>query len=206
MEVADEIVEHDPRGLIQFVRLCGMTAVARFLSWRIRSRVERARERTDQNHLLFSPHVSVSPDGGSLWEICPESNEKRIMSLAEALVVPWPWNRTRLARSLASIGADREWGTWKHDRDNHFAELWLPLGIVWVSNGNHSITTGIIGGRGKLRVNTIRDISGVYDHVRCDGENFRRAHDSSVIEPVRDPEFAAIFEVGRLMLQHQVSA
>lgn len=152
MEVANQIVEHDPRGLVPFVRLCGMAAVARFLSWRLRSRRESAPCRTDVDYLLFPLHRPIGPDGKNLRGLCPET-----------------------------------------------------VGIVWVSNGNHSITAGIIRGEGKLRVGTIRDIRPVYQHVRYDGEHFHRSHDGSVIEPVRDPEFAAIFEVGRFMLKHSVA-
>lgn len=69
----------------------------------------------------------------------------------------------------------------------------------WVIGGNHSIAAGIIHARGEMIPEIAYDISDVYDHVVCDGLDFRRAHDHSMITPVADLEMAAIFEVGRII-------
>jgi len=40
----------------------------------------------------------------------------------------------------------------------------------------------------------------VYEHVTCDGIEYRRVHDGSRIAPVADLDVAAMFEIGRLMI------
>ena len=79
------------------------------------------------------------------------------------------------------------------------------MGVSWVNRGNHSIAAGIIQGAGTLIPESVTDISNVYDYVRCDGRHFIRSEDSSVIAPVRNAEFAAIFEIGRMMRDNHLS-
>jgi len=97
-----------------------------------------------------------------------------------------------------------EWGKW-HQDPNHAIELWLPLGIGWVIAGNHSLTVGILYATGTVKPEITYDISEVYDYVNCDGVEYKRLVDNSVISPVPDLEIAAMFEIGRLMHKHHVS-
>ena len=88
---------------------------------------------------------------------------------------------------------------------DHSLALWLPLGIAWVNSGNHSLTVGVLQG-GCLPAEDAWDISRVYKYVNCDGRYFIRRHDGAGLAPVRRIESAALFEIGRLMVQHGVSA
>lgn len=125
--------------------------------------------------------------------------------LGRDLILPWPWERDKLISNIANIGVGRSDGIWKQDKDNHSVELWLPLGIAWVSGGNHSIMTGIIQCSGVIKPNDIYDISNVYKYVYCDGENYYNKVDNEIISPVKDIDFAAIFEIGRLMRDNSIS-
>lgn len=71
--------------------------------------------------------------------------------------------------------------------------------------GNHSLTSGIIHATEMVKPEITYDISRVYRHVVCDGIEYRRVYDNSVISPVSDLEIAAIFEIGRLMHKHRVT-
>ena len=73
------------------------------------------------------------------------------------------------------------------------------MGIVWVHGGNHSIAAGIVQVSGELIPEAAENISPVHEFVRCDGLHFVRQFDGRVLAPVTRFEWAAIFEVGRVM-------
>lgn len=131
-------------------------------------------------------------------------NESYSISLKDDLVLPWPWNYERLIGSLVSIGEDRHWGNWKMDVLNHNVELWLPMRIVFIIGGNHSITSGIVQGIGTLEPNYVYDMSPIYNYVYTDGVYYYRKDDNSKIEKVNEVEFAVLFEVGRIMIEKRL--
>ncbi|WP_408894426.1 DUF6710 family protein [Paenibacillus taichungensis] len=126
-------------------------------------------------------------------------NEAYSVSLKDDLVLPWPWNYERLVGSLVSIGEDRHWGNWKMDRSNHNVELWLPIRVVFIIGGNHSITSGIVQGIGTLKPNYVYDMTSIYDVIYTDGVYYYRKDDNTKLEKVNEVEFAVLFEVGRIM-------
>ena len=83
-------------------------------------------------------------------------------------------------------------------------DVWLPIGIAWVYGGNHSITVGIVQG-GELEPNYYSDISKVYKYIKCDGESFIDINSGRSLCEVKSPEFAAIFEIGRMMVDNNIS-
>jgi hypothetical protein len=133
-----------------------------------------------------------------------EKNNSKELFLNKDLILPWAWKRQRLVKTICNIGNDRMWGEWRQD-GNHYVELWLPLGIGWVYGGNHSIATGILQGTGSIIPTQTYDISTVYDFVYTDGRYYYRKEDNSIICPVKDVEFSAIFEIGRMMKEHSIS-
>lgn len=143
------------------------------------------------------------------YDLKKEVKSNKKVNLSTDLVLPWPWNRNRLFNTITKIGRNRAWGVWKQDYRNHYVEVWLPMGIAWVRRGNHSITMGIIQG-GKLEPEYYYDISKVYKYIKCDGKNFIRVKTNSIIDneiiaPVTNIDFAAIFEIGRLLVERGIS-
>lgn len=65
---------------------------------------------------------------------------------------------------------------------------------------------GIIQGQGTLQTDSVYDISKIFQHVKCNDDAFIRVSDNKVIQKVQELEFAAIFEVGRLMNKCSVYA
>ena len=59
-------------------------------------------------------------------------------------------------------------------------------------------------GEGKLEPNYIFDIRPLYEFVKCDGQYFKRTEDGSNIAEVKNIEIAAIFEIGRLMMEQNI--
>jgi sulfite reductase beta subunit-like hemoprotein len=78
------------------------------------------------------------------------------------------------------------------------------MGIGWVHGGNHSIATGIVQGEGEITPDSVYDISEVYQYVYTDGEYYITKEDNGVISDVPNVEFAAIFEIGRLMNERSI--
>jgi hypothetical protein len=58
---------------------------------------------------------------------------------------------------------------------------------------------GIVQGQGSIETNCAYDLSSLFKHVWCDGVAFLRSSDNQIIQQVNELEFAAIFEVGRVM-------
>src|SRR5665213_2897030 len=115
------------------------------------------------------------------------------------IVIPNPWEPIRLQNAFSMLRPGGAWGRWREDK-NHQIELWEPIGIGWVHGGNHSICAGILTAAGTVTPDFGYDITPIYKHVVCDGRTFRRVHDRAVISDVASIEMAAIFEIGRLMI------
>ncbi|CCF16470.1 conjugal transfer inhibition FipA domain protein [Brevibacillus laterosporus GI-9] len=156
---------------------------------------------------FFELSAKVSLDGKSMYDMIFHEVDNKCfeIDLNRDLVLPWPWNISRYVNSISSIGKSRPWGKWKEDTLNHYVQVLLPMGICFVEGGNHSITSGIINGEGKLIAKNVYDFSEIYNYVYTNGIQYRRLEDDSVISNVTNLEFAVIFEVGRMMLKHGVS-
>lgn len=154
----------------------------------------------DKKYITIGPFNNVFFD-----DLKEELTIDRTIELKKDLVLPWPWKRERLISSISYIGESRPRGEWLEDEYNHKIELWLPLGIAWVHGGNHSIASGIIQGVGVVKPKVIYDISKIYDYIYCDGMNYIRIKDNTILGPVTCLEFAAIFEIGRMMKENDIS-
>ncbi|NBI07565.1 DUF6710 family protein [Senegalia massiliensis] len=161
--------------------------------------------RIDTEEFLFSIVSEVNKKGEIAYNLLNEIKTTADINanLNSDLILPWVWNRDRLLQSLSRIGENRLFDFWKEDK-NHRLHLWLPMGIFWVEGGNHSILTGIIQGEGKIIPKKISDISDIYKYVKCDGKYFIRIEDNEIISKVQNVEFAAIFEIGRIMIEKNI--
>ncbi|MEK5207406.1 DUF6710 family protein [Psychrobacillus sp. FSL H8-0510] len=191
--------------LIDVVRLIGRQLQTKYLTSLLYQRDQTLIPNLHAQEVLFDPLSSISRDGINLEDVMREVKTDKVIALNRDLVLPWSWKKSRLITCIAQIGEGRKRGKWSQDNRNHFVDLWLPMGIAWVNSGNHSISTGIIQGKGNIIPENVYDISDVYDYVYCDGVNYYRKEDGSIISPVVNAEFAAIFEIGRLMTDHSIS-
>jgi len=164
------------------------------------------------NSIGFDIKENFVGDNGEIikfYDLKKEVKCSQKLNLSTDLILPWPWKKSRLVNTITKIGEGRVWGEWKQDYANHYVEVWLPMGIAWVNGGNHSIAVGIIQG-GQLIPDHYYEISEVYKHVKCDGKNFIRTRtsfiiDNQILAPVTNIEFAAIFEIGRLLVEKGIS-
>jgi hypothetical protein len=200
-----DITEMKYHPLVDVIRVLGRNLQSKYLSYLLFSKGESELPDIEYRNIMFSDNVLLSPDGKTFSDLCIQLDIEKEIHLCRDLILPWPWERSRLINCMATIGEGRSRGKWEQDFSNHNVKLWLPLGIAWVSSGNHSIATGIIQGEGVIKPTYIFDISPIYEHVFCDGLYYRRKYDNSIISEVTNVEFAAIFEIGRVMIENSIS-
>lgn len=137
------------------------------------------------------------------WSMDKPSNYLKIeaektLDPPKNLIFTCPWNSERLTSAFLNIGENVE-NPWKHDRYNHTMTLIEPLNIGMMSSGNHSAAINIICNEAPIKVTHVLDLAPVYNEIYTDGFFFYLKTDDSVISEVTSVEFAAIFEIGRLI-------
>ncbi|MEI4771421.1 DUF6710 family protein [Psychrobacillus sp. FJAT-51614] len=205
MNVKESKNEETEHPLIDVVRLIGRQLQTQYLTNLLYPRDEARIPTLSPQEVLFDPLSRISKKYINFKDVMREVKTEKVISLNRDLVLPWSWKRSRLVTCIAQIGEGRKRGEWSQDHRNHMVDLWLPMGIAWVTSGNHSISTGIIQGKGTIIPENVYDISDVYEYVYCNGVNYYRKEDGSIISPVVNAEFAAIFEIGRIMTEHSIS-
>lgn len=128
---------------------------------------------------------------------------KNIMTvnLAKDCILPVPWNLDR-AKAINKVIMQNDW---EQDITNHSIELWLPIGVAFVLGGHHSIAAGVLYSKGNIITDKIFDMKLLYDHFYCDGVDYRRKKDGQKISKVKYFEFAIVFEIGRKMVEKNIS-
>lgn len=206
LSIANDIAKQNPEALRDFVRLLGRKLqsdyMCRAVSWLDEHKVPNLNPKL----VWFNEFLPLDSDGHCGYDLKRKITATQTLNLASDIILPWPWDLSRVVSNISSIGVGRPCGAWKQDTLNHQVEYWLPFGIGWVHGGNHSIMTGIIQGEGRLTTDRVYDLSALFPHVRFDGNAFIRVYDGMVIQEATEFEFAAIFEVGRLMHERGVSA
>lgn len=197
--------------LLDVVRVLGRSIQAHYLTLPLYYYKEKVpsqmNKREIQENLLFPLNLNVTSimRGETFCEIIVKDKQfDGEICLGKDVVLPWPWNREKYIGTISKVGEGKQSGNWQQDI-NHSLELWLPVGVSWVCGGNHSIASGIIQGFGKVKPDYVCDIGRVYDYIKCDGQNYIRTEDGSILAPVRSLEFAAIFEIGRMMKDNNIS-
>ncbi|NHN34687.1 DUF6710 family protein [Paenibacillus agricola] len=155
--------------------------------------------------VFFDLSANLTSDGRKMFDLLIKKDRDVVVDLVEDLVLPWAWHVGRYVDSISSIGLSRPWGEWIEDTSNHSLNIVLPMGVCFVEGGNHSITSGILNGKGKLKVENAYDMSIIYEYVYTDGLHYKRKEDDSIISEVKYVEFAAIFEIGRKMMKLGIS-
>ena len=202
MELAQAIAETGPKGLADLIKLLLRPLQAELLVSAAENPIHGARSAIERPSFFAEGHAP-SLFSESMYVQLPKENYRIL--LASYVVLPCPWERSRLTTTLAFIGNGKRWGKWQQD-SNHAVTIWLPWGLAFVNGGNHSITAGILNGEGELTPREVFDMSPVLDRMRCDGRHYFNQETGKIITKVTDHRIAAVFEIGRLMRTHGVTA
>lgn len=194
--------------ILDFIRIIGRRLQSDYMSYLLYSGKDTNELRDlEPREVLFSMYNSILDENNNYIEIdklIEIQYNKRKINLSKDLILPWPWHRKRIKDAILNIGKGRPFGEWKQDYGNHWVNVWLPMGIAWVGGGNHSIAVGIVQG-GELEPEYYSDISKLYKYIRCDGEKFVEINTGNILAKVHSPEFAAIYEIGRMMVDKGIS-
>ncbi|WP_178860859.1 DUF6710 family protein [Thiomicrorhabdus cannonii] len=136
---------------------------------------------------------------GLSWFEKMRSSSEVIVDLNEDVVISSPWRKERFVQTMAYIG-NNEGNPWEKDERNHSVTTLLPFRISWFNNGYHSGMTGILKREGKTKADQVFDASKIYNLVHTDGYHFYITETGNRISYVWNVEFAAIFELGRLLV------
>lgn len=201
VEFAQDIAAANPSALVDLVRMYLRPLQSQMI-------IDAARKGAEQDVPSIDERDFFWDGQFQLFDQLPRTRRRRKICkvrLDRDVILPWPWHRERLVRSLTSIGPGRARKRWKQDDLNHLVHVWLPWGIAFVGGGNHSIAAGVVGAQGEIVPTEIHDMSGIFKLVACDGAEYSYKDDGRTIAQVRDPRIAAVFEVGRLMHKLKIS-
>lgn len=155
---------------------------------------------------------------GNLWDHFPKEELVPIerpqadypLLLGRDTVLTHPWNDGKLINHISLTGRDKldprtgpvkgYLGPWTQD-PNHSVVLWLPWRIGFVGNGYHSVAAGILAAEGSLLPTRVEDWSFLLDLMETDGIEYRDRRTKASLGPVTDVRRAAVFEIGRLIVQ-----
>jgi len=202
MKTANRIEEENPYALKDLVKVLGMKWQLNFLTHSFLS---------PSSYLPFDPYeewfspgcgkedrpLTLTPDGKDFYDLGRPTGQIRILSLSRDLVIPTQVHTNQFRKAVFSLKEGKE-----PPQDNH-GWLWEPVGIAMVEDHDSTITRGILRGQGEVEIRHIYDYSAVYEFVHCDGEHFIRTWDGYELAPVFDAAFAAIFEIGRIILKRR---
>jgi|GEM_PF-2786204 len=155
----------------------------------------RVEPHSDVSVMLWEEDLPLTEKSETLRDLLSVRAGCSPLALSQTIVLSAPWVRYRLFRALENLGKN----PFRQD-SNHQATVWLPWPIVWVSNGYHSISVGAMYGSAILDGLDQYDASSLLMAVRPDGKDWLRTHDNSVIAPIHSLAMAAIFEIGRRLL------
>lgn len=199
---ARSLENKNPMALVDLVRALLRPLQAKLLLSAIENELHGAQSEVESEKFFISSNFPKNILDFKYPQLAPEQFE---VQLNRDPVLPCPWHRDHYVGTLSTIGLDKPNGVWKEDTTNHHIKICLPWGIVFITGGNHSIATGILGGEGMLKPSEVCDMRKLLELAQCDGKHYRLAKTGDILEPVRDYRVAAIFEIGRLMLNHHIT-
>lgn len=201
LEFARQVAETNPSALVDLARLYLRPLQTECLLSCAESKMHGARHEIGSGR-FFMPNGPAGLQNYWNYLKCEPKNFR--VDLAHDPVLPCPWHRDRYADALAYIGQHKKCGPWQQDT-NHGVVVILPWGIAFVTGGNHSIASGILGAEGSITPVDVYEMSSLLDAVSCDGKNYLNTATQKPICRVSDYRTAALFEVGRLMRSHGVT-
>jgi hypothetical protein len=131
------------------------------------------------------------------------------INLATEPIITTAWDRNRLSNAIATIGTDNS--PWKEQKTNHLVDLFLPIGLSFVANGNHSIASGLLKKQGIITIDGINTnhniyyISNLFKYMYFDGVYYRKNENAEILFTAANFDFGCIFELGRIIEKNKLS-
>lgn len=119
-------------------------------------------------------------------------NENKEVDLSKDTIILLPWERTRFLDTVKYVYKDK----FRYIKDNHKAHYYSDIDLCYVHSGNHSITTGIIKGKGIIKAEEY-DIKNMFSILTTDGLNWYLNGEKHTIE-VFDFRVAILYEIAKI--------
>lgn len=156
--------------------------------------------------------ASLYPDVNNHWELVKCNINVDIVSDP---VITNIWNRERQFDNFYNkIGKINE-NPFDGYKNNHKTNIWaykyLPIGLVFVYNGNHSVNSAIIHNEGSFLCENCIDVSPLFHEYSFDGIDYlynnkkitnEYLHSGS--KPFND-KFGYLFELGKLLHKYNIT-
>lgn len=162
-----------------------------------------------ESKLLSNSLPLIYVDGNSIEEI--ESKCKRKINISTDNIISRPWNKNRFIDAITYIGKGCINGEWHEDLLNHFVSYYKPINLYLVTNGTHSITCGVLKREGKIEHNVdVYNLESYYNYIYFDGINYKKLKSCKEEVKIYEDkeiifEIGVIFEIGRLLLKHNIN-
>lgn len=201
MSFASKLESANPNALVDLIRVLLKPLQTKLLLLSIESQKHHPMEILN-HYKFFMPNGPINIQSQSTG-IELDKNDF-LINLNKDPILPCPWNPDRYVQALSQIGLTKSRGEFKQDPINHHVSIWLPWGIAFVNNGNHSIATGILGGEGVIIPTYVSDMRHMINEIKCDGINYISIDDTQILDSVNDVRIGAVFEIGRMLQKHKI--
>lgn len=191
----DSAEKHGKSALIGLALTFGRIIQAKYLETLVMDARMRSQGVSDMSIMLWESDVPLTAKAEKIDDLLLPDTLAGPVSFTESILISAPWERFRLFRALENLGKYN----WRQDR-NHYAVIWYPWPIIWVTNGYHSTSVAAMYGKGTLCDLPCYDAKKLLSAVKPDGQNWLRTYDNSVIETIYSLPMAAIFEIGRRLI------
>lgn len=149
--------------------------------------------------------MNISPiESRNLYELLSYKTlqeDIQLINPSKYLIFSYPWNQERLFSAFMEVG-NEVGNPWEHQDLNHRLTMIDPIKIGVIDNGNHSATMNIISNEAQFKATQYVDLEPWFSKIYSDGVHFKSIADHKVIGRVTSLEMAAIFEIGRLLIQN----
>lgn len=123
------------------------------------------------------------------------------------------WNNERVIDNIIQIGICNDNPFIGIENTNVSGFLIEPIGLIVITNGNHSINSAIIHNEGQVQIDKCYNISDLFDKYRFDGIDFLDIKTNKRINLrhlVKDSkplfyELGLIFEMGRILNKYDIN-
>jgi uncharacterized protein YnzC (UPF0291/DUF896 family) len=120
-------------------------------------------------------------------------NELKDVDLSNDCVLALPWDISRVKNAIRNI----YYNDFEFMEDNHMANYYEPVGICYVYNGNHSISSGINHKKGRIQA-SLCDMTPLFYNIRTDGARWYNIHTGEVMGKLFDFRTGLIFEAAQM--------
>lgn len=123
------------------------------------------------------------------------------------------WNNERVIDNIIDIGVCNDKPFIGIDNSNVCGFLIEPIGLIVITNGNHSINSAIIHNEGQVQIDKCYDLSDLFDKYRFDGIDFldmeanRKINLNFLVNDSKPLfyELGLIFEMGRILNKYDIN-